>query len=141
MIILDTDHLTVLKYSRDGRFLKLAQRMADSVDQDFATTAITLEEQLRGWLAEINRVSDPEKQIPAYSELTGLIEFFSFWTILPFEHAAASVFRQPRAQKNRAGSMDLKIASIAVSLDSVLLTANTRESSSIPGLQIANWLD
>jgi tRNA(fMet)-specific endonuclease VapC len=97
MIILDTDHLTVLKYSRDGRFLKLAQRIADSVDQDFATTAITLEEQLRGWLAEINRVSDPEKQIPAYSELTGLIEFFSFWTILPFDHAAASVFRQFRA--------------------------------------------
>jgi tRNA(fMet)-specific endonuclease VapC len=141
MIILDTDHLTVLKYSRDGRFLKLAQRMADSVDQDFATTAITLEEQLRGWLAEINRVSDPEKQIPAYSELTGLIEFFSFWTILPFDHAAASVFRQFRAQKNRAGSMDLKIASIAVSLDCVLLTANTRDFSSIPGLQIANWVD
>ena len=46
MIILDTDHLTVLKYARDGRFMKLAERMADSVDQDFATTAITLEEQL-----------------------------------------------------------------------------------------------
>ncbi|HQX50901.1 MAG TPA: hypothetical protein PLY87_05085 [Planctomycetaceae bacterium] len=44
MIILDTDHLTVLKYARDIRFMKLAQRMADSVDQDFATTAITLEE-------------------------------------------------------------------------------------------------
>jgi predicted nucleic acid-binding protein len=37
--------------------------------------------------------------------------------------------------------MDLKIASIAVSLDCVLLTANTRDVSSIPGLRIANWLD
>ena len=117
MIILDTDHLTVLKYARDSRFMKLAKRMADSVDQDFATTAITLEEQLRGWLAEINRFSDPEKQIPAYSELTGLIEFFSYWTILPFDAAASSRFRQVRSQKNRAGSMDLKIASIAVSLN------------------------
>lgn len=141
MIILDTDHLTVLKYARDGRFMKLAERMADSVDQDFATTAITLEEQLRGWLAEINRFSDPEKQIPAYSELTGLIEFFSFWTILPFDITAASTFRQFRLQKNRAGSMDLKIASIAVSLDSVLLTANTRDFSSISGLRIENWLE
>ena len=141
MIILDTDHLTVLKYARDGRFMKLAERMADSVDQDFATTAITLEEQLRGWLAEINRFSDPEKQIPAYSELTGLIEFFSFWTILPFDNAAASTFRQFRLQKNRAGSMDLKIASIAVSLDNVLLTANTRDFSSISGLRIENWLE
>ena len=141
MIILDTDHLTVLKYARDERFMKLAQRMADSVDQDFATTAITLEEQLRGWLAEINRFSDPEKQIPAYSELTGLIEFFSYWTILPFDAAASSRFRQVRSQKNRAGSMDLKIASIAVSLNCILLTANTRDFNNLSGLRIDNWLE
>ena len=136
-----SDHLTVLKYARDSRFMKLAQRMADSVDQDFATTAITLEEQLRGWLAEINRFSDPEKQIPAYSELTGLIEFFSYWTIFPFDVAAAARFRQFRSQKNRVGSMDLKIASIAVSLDCILLTANTRDFASISGLRSENWLE
>ncbi|MEZ6128342.1 MAG: type II toxin-antitoxin system VapC family toxin [Planctomycetaceae bacterium] len=141
MIMLDTDYLTVLKYARDSRFRKLAQRMADSVDQDFATTAITLEEQLRGWLAEINRFSDPEKQISAYSELTGLIEFFGYWSILPFDTSAASRFRQFRSQKCRAGSMDLKIASIAVSLDCVLLTANTRDFASISGLRIDNWLE
>lgn len=141
MIILDTDHLSVLKYARDSRFMKLAERMADSVDQDFATTAITLEEQLRGWLAEINRFTEPEKQIPAYSELAGLIEFFSFWTILPFDESAASMFRQFRTQKIRAGSMDLKIASIAVSLDCVLLTANTRDFAGISGLRIDNWLE
>ncbi len=67
MIILDTDHLTVLKYARDDRFARLAQRMADSADQDFATTVITLEEQLRGWLAQINRFQEPVKQIPAYA--------------------------------------------------------------------------
>ena len=57
--------------------------MADSLDQDFVTTAITLEEQLRGWLAQINRNQDVVKQIPAYDELTGLIEFFGFWTFCP----------------------------------------------------------
>ena len=141
MIILDTDHLTVLKYARDARFVKLAGRMADSVDQDFVTTAITLEEQLRGWLAEINRSSDPEKQIAAYSELTGLIEFFSLWTILPFDDAAASTFRQFRSRKIRAGSMDLKIASIAVSLNCILLTSNTRDFASIPELRTENWFE
>jgi tRNA(fMet)-specific endonuclease VapC len=141
MIILDTDHLSVLKYARNARFTKLAQRMADSPDQDFVTTAITLEEQLRGWLAEINRYSDPEKQLPAYTELTGPIEFFGFWTVVPFDAAAASMFRNLRLQKNRAGSMDLKIASIAVSLDCVLLTANTRDFAGIPGLRSENWLE
>jgi hypothetical protein len=64
---METDHLTVLKYARDSRFMKLAERMAELFDQDFATTATTFEEQLWGWLAEINRFTDPEKQIPACS--------------------------------------------------------------------------
>ncbi len=42
MIILDTDHIVTLKYSTDEKFARLAQRMADSEDQDFVTTAITL---------------------------------------------------------------------------------------------------
>jgi tRNA(fMet)-specific endonuclease VapC len=84
---------------------------------------------------------EPEKQIPAYRELTGLIEFFSYWTILPFDTSAASKFRQFRSQKCRAGSMDLKIASIAVSRDCVLLTANTRDFAVVPSLRIENWLE
>lgn len=60
---------------------------------------------------------------------------------MPFDAAAASMFRNLRLQKNRAGSMDLKIASIAVSLDCVLLTANTRDFAGIPGLRIENWLE
>ena len=47
MIILDTDHIVTLKYSKSERFARLAKRMADSQDQDFVTTAITLEEQMR----------------------------------------------------------------------------------------------
>jgi hypothetical protein len=64
---METDHLMVLKYARESRFMKLAQWMAELCDQDFATTATTFEDQLWGWLAEINRVTDPEKQIPACS--------------------------------------------------------------------------
>ena len=139
MIILDTDHLTVLKYAKDDRFGRLAQRMADTVDQEFATTAITLEEQLRGWLAQINRTQDVVKQIPAYTELTGLIEFFGYWTILPFDGAAAQKFTEYRQQKIKTGTMDLKIASIAVAQNALLLTSNTRDFESIPDLRIEDW--
>ena len=114
--------------------------MADSADQDFVTTAITIEEQLRGWLAQINRQRDAKKQVLAYSELIGLFEFFSFWTVLPFDDAAATQFTDFRNQKIRIGSMDLKIASIAVSQGTLLLTANTRDFENIPGLQIEDWI-
>jgi hypothetical protein len=96
---------------------------------------------LRGWLPKIIRFSDPEKQIPPYSKRTGLIELFSFWTILPFDLAATTTFRQFPSQKNRAGSMNFKIASLAVSLRCTLLTATTRDFANISELQIENWLD
>ncbi|MBI2478648.1 MAG: type II toxin-antitoxin system VapC family toxin [Planctomycetia bacterium] len=140
MIILDTDHLNTLKYAGSDRFARLAKRMASSQDQDFVTTAITLEEQLRGWLAQINRFKDPMKQVPAYAELTGLIEFFSYWTILPFDEPAAEQFTKYRTQKIRTGTMDLKIASISVTQDAILLTANTRDFEPIPNLRIEDWI-
>ena len=140
MIILDTDHIVTLKYSKDERFARLAQRMADSEDQDFVTTAITLEEQMRGWLAQIRRIKEPEKQVPAYSELTGLVDFFSYWTVLTFDNAAAEFFTGFRKQKIRTGTMDLKIASIAVTQKCLLLTANTRDFEMVPGIQIEDWL-
>ena len=141
MIILDTDHIVTLKYSTDEKFVRLAKRMADSEDQDFVTTAITLEEQMRGWLAQIARLKEPPKQVPAYSRLTGLIDFFSCWTILPFDDAAAGKFVDFRKQKIRTATMDLKIASVAISQSCLLLTANTRDFESIPGIQIEDWLN
>ena len=110
--------------------------MADSQDQDFVTTAITLEEQMRGWLAQIRRVKEPQKQVPAYTELTGLIDFFSYWTVLTFDASAADSFEDFRKQKIRTGTMDLKIASIAVTQKCLLLTANTRDFETVPGIRI-----
>jgi len=140
MIILDTDHIVTLKYSDSERFTRLAQRMADSEDQEFATTAITFEEQTRGWLAQINRLRDVKKQVRVYSELIGLIDFFGFWSVLPFDDVAADQFSDFRKQRIRTGSMDLKIASIAVTSDCLLLTANTRDFEMIPNLRIEDWI-
>ena len=55
MIILDTDHVNVLQ-SEELVASTLVANMARSTDEDFATTAITIEEQMRGWLALIHRL-------------------------------------------------------------------------------------
>ena len=141
MIILDTDHIATLKYSDSERFRRLASRMADSEDQDFVTTSVTLEEQMRGWLAQINRKNDVSQQVLPYAELSGLVEFFSLWTMLPFDDQSANRFKQFRKQRIRTGSMDLKIASIAVTHGCLLLTANTRDFEMVPGIQIADWMN
>lgn len=141
MIILDTDHVVTLKYSNSDRFRRLTQRMADSQDQDFVTTAITIEEQMRGWLAQINRFSDVIKQLEAYSELIGLFDFYSHWNVLLFDLSAANLFNGFRKKGIRVGTMDLKIASISVTQSSLLLTSNRRDFENVPGLQIEDWLN
>jgi predicted nucleic acid-binding protein len=58
VIILDTDHIVTLKHENDPHWNTLTTNLVSSADQDFATTAITVEEQNRGWLALINRYTD-----------------------------------------------------------------------------------
>lgn len=61
MIILDTDHINILQNQHGDEFRNLTSRMSASLDQDFVTTVITFEEQMRGWLALINRSNDAHR--------------------------------------------------------------------------------
>jgi tRNA(fMet)-specific endonuclease VapC len=141
VIILDTDHIVTLKHENDPHWNTLTTNLVSSADQDFATTAITVEEQNRGWLALINRYTDVHKQIPAYARLIELIRFFAAWRIMAFDEAAANEFVRLRKERIRIGTHDLKIASIALVHDATLLSANLRDFEQVPGLCVENWLE
>src|SRR2546430_17280438 len=110
MILLDTDHLTVLAYPGGSGHTTLTARLRGAGEQRFGTTAVTVEEQMRGWLAEINRWRDVHKQIPAYERLLGLFEFLREWEIVPFDERAADEVLRLRKQRIRIGTQELKIA-------------------------------
>jgi tRNA(fMet)-specific endonuclease VapC len=139
VLVLDTNHVSELGYGTPAG-LRLRERLLAS-GEDTATTIICVEEQLRGWLAEIHRLADPHRQIPAYRRLHERIEFFARWMVLPWDAAAAGRFLSLRRQGVRLGSMDLKIACIALAHDTMLLTRNTGDFARVPGLRVANWLD
>src|SRR2546427_12687923 len=73
MILLDTDHLSVLKYDEHPRCRALRERMGRSQDPFFATTIIAAEEQMRGWLAKIHGAKDAAMQVAWYDQLAWLI--------------------------------------------------------------------
>jgi tRNA(fMet)-specific endonuclease VapC len=140
VIILDTDHVVVLKYEGSPQAEALSANMAASFERDFAITAVTIEEQMRGWLALIHRSPDVHRRLPAYERLAELFDFFSRWNIVPFDKAAADEFVRLRKQKTRIGTMDLKIAATALVQDALVLSANRRDFEQVPGLRVENWL-
>jgi tRNA(fMet)-specific endonuclease VapC len=140
MILLDTDHFSVLKYPESAQRARLEDRLAASSDRDIATTIVNAEEQVRGWLAEINRLRMVHQQIPAYERLLKLLDFLSEIPVIPFDVHAADEFNRLRRMKIRIGSMDLKIACIALVHNALLLSANLRDFGQVPGLRVENWL-
>jgi tRNA(fMet)-specific endonuclease VapC len=141
VILLDTDHVTVLRYVEHPRCTALKTRLQSVTGEVIATTVITLEEQLRGWLAEISRWRDVRKQTTAYEKLANLFRFFSRWEVVPFDAQAAVQFERFRKQRIRIGTQDLKIASIAVVHHAHLLSANLHDFQKVPGLRVENWLE
>jgi tRNA(fMet)-specific endonuclease VapC len=140
MIVLDTDHLSALRFTEHPRAIALTDRLRTSTEGPVGATVISVEEQTRGWLAEISRARNPAQQVHPYEELAKLAEFFREWRIVRFDVRAAEEFTRLRKQHRRLGASDLKIAAIAVVNNALLLTANLRDFRQVPGLRVENWL-
>ena len=140
MFILDTDHISVLQRPSDAA-MRLQRRLLLSYDFP-VTTAITLEEQSRGWITQLGRLSaDVSLQISCYDRMVEMFAFFGSWQVLSFSQAAATEFKRLRQERVRIGTSDLKIASIALVENAVLLTANVRDFERVPGLRFENWIE
>jgi tRNA(fMet)-specific endonuclease VapC len=142
MILLDTDHLTLLKYAEGERGARLVERLrALPPEQVVAVPIIAVEEQMRGWRAAIAKERQAHRQVFAYRELARMLEFFRGFTIALFDERAADQFDGLRTAKIRLGTMDLKIAAVALVNGALLLSANRRDFEQVPGLRVENWLE
>ena len=139
MLVLDTDHVTEYQRGTSAEAHRLKQRL-DLATEPYATTIVTVEEILRGWMAAIHRVREPRHQINAYARLQRLFRFFATWNVLEWSETAADAYDSLRRAKIRVGTMDLKIASIALVRDATLLTRNATDFRRIPGLRVEDWL-
>ena len=132
------DHLVELDRG-SARGAALQQKLADAGDE-VATTIISAEEQFRGWLAQIHRQRDPHEQIATYQRLQRRMAFFAAWHVLPWDTETADIFAGLRRQRIRIGTMDLKIASIVLAHNAILLSRNLRDFHQVPDLRVEDWL-
>lgn len=139
MIILDTDHLSVLH--RNAPAAQSFVERLDASDEDCAASIISVEEQMRGWLAEIHRQKKARNQIRSYDHLRRMFAFYAEWNILPWNDDSVDAFENLRKEKIRIATMNLKIAAIAIANDALLLSRNLKDFEKVPGLRVENWID
>jgi tRNA(fMet)-specific endonuclease VapC len=138
--ILDTEVFTLAELSDTPAYLHLRDRVLQLENDDrLVTTIITYEEQTRGWLAYAAKSRDVRHQIKAYSRLRKHLQTYLGFEILDFDAAAGEAFERLRRAKLSVGTLDLKIAAIALSQDAVLISRNLKDFRGIPGLRVEDW--
>jgi tRNA(fMet)-specific endonuclease VapC len=137
--LLDTDHISFLQRKSSAEHTNLIERMAEHSSSDFAFSIISFHEQIIGAHAFINKCKKTTDVTRGYTLLLEILQGFSSAPVLPFDAEAVAIFDKVRAQKIPVGSMDLRIAAIALSQNLVLLTRNAKDFSRIPGLAIEDW--
>jgi tRNA(fMet)-specific endonuclease VapC len=133
--VLDTDHVSL---SQRGHPL-VSARIQDAGPALVAISIITVEEQLRGWLAVVRKGTTAAARVTAYTRLRMAVEYFASITLLDYTDAAEALVADLRGQGVRIGTQDLRIAAVALAHGAILVTRNTRDFALVPGLPVTDW--
>ena len=106
--LFDTDHLTLFQQGHAPVARRLSLQPPDAV----GISVVTIEESLRGRLAQLARAGDGPAHIKQYALLRQTIRLFAQFPVVSFDQAAETNFQNLRSV--RIGTQDRKIASIAL---------------------------
>ena len=140
MFIFDSDHLTILERRGSSTEYQNLSRRLDGYDPAvFFVSIVSFHESVLGANAYIQKAKEAENLAQGYERLIQVLRNFSTMQVLTFDEDAAVRFRQLRAKRVRIGTMDLRIASTALSVDFTVLTRNFADFEKVPGLQFEDW--
>ena len=139
MYVLDTDHMSALEWGSGAAGQRLILRL-DRLPIGVAVTSIvTFEEQMRGWLSALAQSRVLEEQVETYRRLKRMLNNYLKVDVLEFDSRAAAEFQRLQRLRVRIGTMDLKIAAIALANDATVLTRNVKDFSRVPDLRFEDW--
>ncbi len=133
--ILDSDHLSLLQRGYEPLRIHLSSIPSEQI----AITIVSVEELTRGRLAQIRRATEPQDRVTAYHWMVRTFGFLCKFKALAYDSEAEVYFQSFRARKIRIGTQDLKIASIALREQAILVTRNRRDFERVPNLHTVDW--
>jgi tRNA(fMet)-specific endonuclease VapC len=136
---MDTDHISILQKQSGPEYATLIARIAQVPRADLAFCIVSFHEQVLGCNAYIAQARTSADVVRGYQMFDRVLSAFAAAVVLPFDANAAVAFDGLVANRVRIATMDLRIASIALSQGLTLLTRNTRDFSKVPGLVIEDW--
>lgn len=135
LYVLDSDHRSL----HQRGYEPLKPHLLIVPPEQLSITIISVEELIRGRLAQVRRALQPENRVTTYAWLSKTFDFLKGFQVLNYDATAESHFQSLLAQKLRIGTQDLKIAAIVLSQNAILVTRNYRDFGKIPQLRMANW--
>ena len=136
MFVLDTDSIT---HDQNAHPV-LTEKVKARPRQELFTTSVTIEEQMKGRLAYLNRHRNSARQsAQGHAALVQTIFYFSQWNILVYDEEVDAHFRRLRKQRLPIGSQDLRIAAIALVHGFTVVTSNRRDFLQVPNLVVEDW--
>jgi tRNA(fMet)-specific endonuclease VapC len=138
-VLLDTDHLSILHWREQPACDRLLARLDPLPADDIATSIVSFQEEVQGWLAYLNRAKKPDQIVEAYAQLEVTWRSFLRMNVDSFMTEAQVMFAEVRRQVPRIETMDGRIAAIALATNSTQLSRNIRHFRGVPGLVVEDW--
>jgi tRNA(fMet)-specific endonuclease VapC len=137
MLVLDSDIHSLIEFADAGSATARARIKADG--REPVITIVTVQERLRGRIAACTAATDPDDYIRATRLLRRTFDALKPIRVLDFDGRPAAEFRRLKAARVRIGTMDLRIASITLALDALLISRNLIDFRKVSGLRVEDW--
>ena len=137
--LLDTDHISILQPRSGPEFATLSARIRHESRADLGFSIVSFHEQVLGCHTYNNRSRKVSEVVRGYDMLARALRQFAVAPVVTFDEGASAVFDDLGPSRLRVDTMDLRIASIALSRGLVLLTRNSADFARVPGLAIEDW--
>lgn len=134
--LLDTDTFSLWRRGNEILTERLSPALREGI---VGVSVITVEEQLGGWFALLRRANTAEKEARLYTEISRSMSLFALVPVVPLSESALQRFQILKALKLNIGSMDLKIAALALELGVPVVTRNWRDYERVPELHLEDW--
>lgn len=137
--LLDTDHISIWERQSGTDFAALTANLVRHDDRNIGVSVVSYQEQAKGCDAYLGRTHKPADILKGYELLFRVIDAFRTFPLVPFDSSAQKEFDLIRNKRTRIGTMDLRIAAIALANNLTLVTRNTRDFELIERLRLEDW--